>query len=473
MSLFPYLLVINAIFAVVIVFFERKSPTATLAWLMVLFLLPGIGFILYLFLGQNFTRKKMFSLKEQEDKRLMKLFEEQKAALISTDLQYPDPAKRPYRNMVRMLLTGNRAFITLDNEAAIYTRGEDKFEALLSAIADAQHHIHMEYFILNNDDLGRKVVDALARKAREGVEVRLLVDAMGTRWGVGLKKVFAELTDAGGRIAEFFPSLYRVNYRNHRKIAVIDGRVGFIGGFNIGDEYLGKGPLGNWRDEALKLTGSGVSTLQLRFMLDWNYASGEGLGFDPAYYPRPEQTGDVRIQIVSGGPDTRWNPVKEGYIKLINNALESVYIQTPYFVPGDSVFDAMRMAALSGVDVRLMLPCKPDHPFIYWASLSFAGDLLEAGVRVYTYDDGFIHAKTIVVDGVAGSVGSANWDARSFELNFESNAFFYDEALGAEMKAIFEHDLAVCTEITRERYAQRPAWMKIKEGVSRLFSPLG
>jgi cardiolipin synthase len=464
---------VNLLCAAVIIFVERKNPTAALAWLMVLFFLPLFGLLLYLIFGQNFTRQKMFVLKEEDDLRLRKLFEEQKALFLDPDLGFSDPRYRPFRQMAYMLLQNNRAFLTGDNTVEVYTDGKDKFEALFDAIRGARHHIHLEYFILNNDELGRRMIAALAEKAREGVRVRLLFDAMGTRAGGGSKKAFSALSDAGGEMAVFFPTLYRVNYRNHRKIAVIDGKTGFIGGFNIGDEYLGLGPLGYWRDTAVKITGGAAAMLQLRFFLDWNYAAKVYLGSDPVYYPPAEAPGKTAIQIVSGGPDTRANPIKEGYVKLINTARECVYIQTPYFVPDDAVADALRIAALSGVDVRIMIPCKPDHPFIYWATLSFIGDLLDSGVRAYTYDNGFIHAKTIVVDGMSASVGSANWDVRSFKLNFEANAFIYDAAVAGKLKEAFEHDLLVSTEITPERYAARPRWVKAKESVSRLFSPLG
>ncbi|QSZ66371.1 cardiolipin synthase [Methanofollis aquaemaris] len=463
----------NVLFAIAVVFFERKNPTAALAWLMVLFLLPPIGFALYLIFGQNFTRQKMFALKKEADQYLKDLFEEQHQDLVDRGFRFANPAAEQYRDTILALLTNNQALVTEKNKVEVYTDGKEKFDALFEAIGAARHHVHLEYFIVNNDELGRSVVHALAEKAKEGVEVRLLFDALGTRAGGGSKEAFRELTDAGGEIGVFFPSLYRVNYRNHRKIAVIDGTVGFIGGFNIGDEYLGKGPLGYWRDTAVRITGRAVNMLQLRFFLDWNHATGEYRGSDPVYFPDPDVAGTVPVQIVSGGPDTRWSPIKEGYIKLINSARSSVYIQSPYFIPDESVTDALRLAALSGVDVRVMIPCKPDHPFVYWASLSFVADLLDAGVRAYTYDNGFIHAKTIVVDGTAGSVGSANWDVRSFKLNFEANAFFYDANVGGEMKKRFVRDLEVCTEITPERYAARSRWVRMKESVSRLFSPLG
>jgi cardiolipin synthase len=468
------ILVLNTVFAVTIVFFERRNPTAALAWLVVLFSLPSVGFVLYLLFGQNYTRQRMFVIKEKEDRRfLLEAFEEQHREFTGRRYRFTTSEAAEFRDTIVLLLRNNRAFLTEENRVDLYTRGDEKFDALFAAIRGARDHIHLEYFILNNDELGRAVIHALAEKAREGVEVRLLFDAMGTRAGGGSRKAFSELTDAGGKIGVFFPSVYRVNYRNHRKIAVIDGVTGFIGGFNIGDDYLGKGPLGPWRDTAFQVTGKAVQLLQLRFFLDWHYVTDEYPGLAPRYFPDPGTPGTTPIQIVSGGPDTRWNAIKEGYIKLINSARESVSIQTPYFIPDESVTDALRLAALSGVDVRIMIPCKPDHPFVYWATLSFVGDLLDAGVRAYTYDAGFLHAKTIVVDGKAGSVGSANWDVRSFRLNFEANAFFYDAAVGAELARRFEEDLDVCTEITPERYRARSRWIRVKESISRLFSPLG
>ncbi len=471
--IFSIIVLVNILFAIVVVFFERKNPTAALAWLMVLFFLPPIGFVLYLLFGQNYTRQKMFAIKEKDDRILRAIFEEQHLDLADRTHRFSNPDAEPYRDIIFALLQNNRAFLTENNRIDLYTDGKEKFDALFAAIGNARHHIHLEYFIVNNDELGREVVHALAGKAREGLEVRLLFDALGTRAGGGSKEAFRELTDAGGKIGVFFPSIYRLNYRNHRKIVVIDGAVGFIGGFNIGDEYLGKGPMGYWRDTAVMITGQAVSLLQLRFFLDWHFATDESMEATGQYFPEVKEPGTTPVQIVSGGPDTRWNPIKEGYIKLINSARESCYVQTPYFIPDESISDALRLAALSGVDVRLMIPCKPDHPFVYWASLSFAADLLDAGVRVYTYDNGFIHAKTIVVDGRAGSVGSANWDVRSFRLNFEANAFFYDSAVGIEMKRRFTEDLAVCTEVTPDRYAERPTRIRIKESISRLFSPLG
>jgi cardiolipin synthase len=469
-SILEIFLLIQYIMAFGIIFFERRNPTSALSWILVLLVLPVAGFFMYLFFGQDFTKKRLFSVKEEDDLRLMDAIGDQKKEIESEEIECDDPIVAKYLGVIRMFLESNRAIITDDNDIFVYTDGNDKFGDLMHAIEEARHHVHLQYYIIRNDPLGRDILALLCRKAREGVEVRLLYDAMGMKIP---KRLLVELEEAGGRHAAFFPRLFTINYRNHRKIAVIDGTCGFIGGYNIGEEYLGRGPLGNWRDAAIRIEGTGVIGLQIRFSMDWNHASTEKISYSEDYFPIPSGKGDCPLQIVSSGPDSRWSQIKEGYLKLVNSATRSIYIQTPYFIPDESVSDALRMAALSGVDVRIMIPCKPDHPFVYWATYSFVGDLLETGVRGYTYDNGFIHAKTIVVDGIAASVGSANWDVRSFRLNFEANAFLYDEKYAGQLKAAFENDLSFCTEITPESYQNRPRRIKIKEQVSRLFSPLG
>jgi len=469
-SILEIFLLIQYLMAFGIIFFERRNPNSALSWILVLLVLPVVGFFLYLFFGQDFTRKRLFSLKEEHDLRIAQAIGQQKEEIASEEIVCDDPVVTRFLGVIRMFLENNRAIVTDDNRLTVYTDGNDKFRDLIRAIEGARHHVHLQYYIIRDDPLGREILTLLCRKAREGVEVRLLYDALGMKIS---KKMLADLEEAGGRHAAFFPRIFTINYRNHRKIAVIDGTCGFIGGYNIGEEYLGKGPLGNWRDAAIRIEGSGVIGLQIRFFMDWNHASTEDVAYSSHYFPEPAGKGDCLLQVVSSGPDSRWNQVKEGYLKLVNSATESLYIQTPYFIPDESVSDALRIAALSGVDVRIMIPCKPDHPFVYWATYSFVGDLLEAGVRAYTYDNGFIHAKTLVVDGIAASVGSANWDVRSFRLNFEANAFLYDEQYAGELKAAFERDLPFCTEITRESYRDRPRRVRIKEQVSRLFSPLG
>ncbi len=472
------ILLINLLFAISLVFFERKNPSATLAWLAVLFFIPILGFILYLIFGQTFHREKMFKVKAELDKEAKSLFKEQLEELQEYKVGPSDDELDKYLAMAHMLLVNDMALLTENNQIQVYTDGNDKFKALRDAIKNATQHIHIEYYIIRNDDLGHKIVAALAAKAKEGVEVRLIYDGLGCARLP--RNFFKELTDAGGHVAGFFerkiPLLnirvnYNKNYRDHRKIVVIDGTTGFVGGFNIGDEYLGKGPLGYWRDTHLKLNGYAVGMLQIRFFQDWSFAAKEVLDYVPKYFPKKhEVTGDAAVQVVSCGPDTQWEPIKKGFIALINSATETIYIQSPYFVLDESVMEALKIAALTGVDVRIMIPCKPDHPLVYWASYANVGELLDAGARAYTYDNGFIHSKTVVVDGLASSVGTANWDVRSFRLNFETNAFIYGREIAAVLKTAFENDINKSTEITKQLYSERSTRVKIKESISRLFS---
>ncbi len=461
---------ISIVLILIIIFDQRKNPTSTVGWILVLILLPGIGFFLYLFLGQDWTKRRLFSLKAEDDQRISVQVLSQKKELERIGREHQGDYFERFLSVARMLLESNQAIITNDNTLTVFTDGTAKFSSLFDAIRAANHHIHLEYYIIRNDPLSQELIRLLARKAREGVEVRLLADSMGMKLK---KKDMKDFVQAGGEYTLFFPRIFTLNYRNHRKIAIIDGTTGYIGGYNIGEEYLGKGPLGYWRDAAIKIEGRGALGLQLRFFMDWNYASNEKLAYDPVYFPNTPGSGSCPLQTVSSGPDARWSQIKEGYIKLILSARESVCIQTPYFIPDDSISDALRIAALSGVDVRIMIPCKPDHPFVYWSTLSFIGELLDSGVKAYTYDNGFIHAKTIVADGIAAAVGSANFDVRSFRLNFEASSFFYDPVYGGQLKQAFMDDLPKCTEITRESYNNRSRWIKAKESVSRLFSPLG
>ncbi len=478
--LLPTIVLIDIVFIIIVVFFERKNPSATLAWVMALVFLPVLGFILYLFLGQTYRKNRMFLIKKGQDQKLQEVIRSQEAALTDegTALQLEDQISTPLRRMMLMLLKNNDAVLTGNNRVRVFTDGKEKFASLLSDISTATSFIHLEYYIWKDDGLGNDMRIALTERARAGVEVRLLCDGLGC---AGLpRRFFDEFREAGGKVAFFFPSYFRYfnlryNYRNHRKIAVIDGETAYIGGYNIGDDYLGLDPVwGYWRDAAIRVQGNAALTAEIRFFLDWNYAAQEDqIEYTPKYFPRiiPGGTG-VPIQIVSGGPDTGFNPVKEQYLKMIDIATESVYLQTPYFIPDESVLDALRMAALSGVDVRIMMPDRPDHPFVYWAGMWYIRQLLESGVTAYTYDNGFIHAKTIVTDEVAASVGSANWDVRSFRLNFETNAVLYDSAIAKDLKEQFLKDLDVCSPITIERLDNLPWGNRVRQSVARLFSPL-
>jgi|MGYP000603443769 cardiolipin synthetase len=288
------------------------------------------------------------------------------------------------------------------------------------------------------------------------------------------------LEKEGIQVAEFFPALLgqlqlRVNYRNHRKIVVIDGRVGFVGGFNVGREYLGRDKkFGYWRDTHLCIEGAAVTSLAVRFVLDWNYAAKENLFLEDSLFEIPQYTRNGRdpVQIISSGPDSKTKMIHDNYLRLIHRAQDHVYIQTPYFIPDDSILDALKIAAKSGVDVRIMIPCKPDHPFVYWATYSYIGEMVAAGAKCYVYNNGFLHAKTLSIDGMVACVGTANMDFRSFGLNFEVNAVIYSERTVQRLERAFENDMTLCTQVTRKVYDERGLVIKAKEQFSRLLSPL-
>ena len=370
------------------------------------------------------------------------------------------------------------SFFTSDNKVSIITDGNHMFESLLQDIREAKSTINIQYFIIKNDRVGRKLIETLTEKAAEGLEVRLLIDALGGRQFSDHSRVIKQFKEAGGKIAYFFAPKFkflnlRLNYRNHRKIVVIDGHIGYIGGFNIAKEYLGqKKKFGYWRDTHLRMLGSCVQDMNARFIMDWRNAAKEQIILSEAYYSNVIREGNTGVQIVTSGPDSEKMQIKRAYMKMITSATKNIYIQTPYFVPDASILESLKMAAQSGVDVRLMIPCMPDHPFVYWATYAYAGELVNSGARVFIYDKGFLHAKTMVADGEAVSVGSANFDVRSFKLNFEANAFLYDAEEAYKMEAIFENDMVNSHELTKQLYKNRGVVIKFKESISRLLTDI-
>ncbi|MBD8038296.1 cardiolipin synthase [Solibacillus sp. A46] len=470
-------MVLNILFAITVIFLERKKPSSTWAWLLVLFFLPFVGFFLYLLLGRQLRKKHLFRWDGRKDIGIEQLINYQIEAIENNELELRTENIKNYSHLIYMNLKTNNAVLTQDNDVKIFDDGSDKFEALISDINHAKNHIHIQYYIFKLDNLGQRIINALIKKAKQGVKVRVLFDEMGSR-GIR-KRHFKELIEAGGEVEVFFPSILplinpRLNFRNHRKIAVIDGRIGYIGGFNVGDEYLSLSDrFGYWRDTHLRIEGSAVHPLQTRFILDWNQASAKNdIIYAERYFPIIPQKGTAALQIISSGPDTEWEVIKNNYLHLIANAKKYVYIQSPYFIPDESFFDAIRIATLTGIDVRIMIPNKPDHMFVYWATYSYVGPLVEAGAKVYHYEKGFIHAKMIVVDDEIASVGTANIDVRSFSLNFEVNALIYDRLLAHRLAEIFERDIMDCSELTLELYKNRSNYTKFRESMSRLLSPI-
>lgn len=469
------LYLVNILLAFTVIFLERKNPTSTLAWILVLFLLPVAGAVFYILFSQTITRQKTFKLEEHEHKKYFKLLKKEIEDLEEGKLHFNDPEIADYKDLIRLHQVQGNAYFSQDNQVEIFTDGVEKFKELFNSIEKAKENIHIQYFIVKRDSLGKQLIKILTAKAQQGLEVRLLIDALGNRltW-----KDLEPLVKAGGKVSKFFPSILsminlKANYRNHRKLVIIDGEIGFIGGFNVGNEYLGlKKSMGYWRDTHLKIIGSAVRDMQIRFLVDWRAASGREVQFSDKYFPERCGSGITGIQIVSCGPDSPQEEIKQGYIKMINSAKESIFIQTPYFVPDESIQEALKIAALSGVDVKIMIPNKPDHIFVYWATLSFIGELLKAGVKAYIYENGFLHSKSIVVDGKIASVGTANFDIRSFKLNFEVNAFIYDRKVAKELHNIFLYDMSLSEELTMHKYLNRPTIIKFKESISRLLSPL-
>ncbi|AWZ49185.1 cardiolipin synthase [Clostridiaceae bacterium 14S0207] len=466
------LVIVNLMLAGALIFFERKDPTTTWAWLFVIIFLPIIGFLIYLVFGQNMTREKLFKYKIVIDERKKESFDKIREKYkddIST-LENIDIIHMNYKNC--------RAAYTQLNEVKLFYDGKEKFKGLFKALMNAKEFIHMEYYIIQNDEMGKTLINILTKKVKEGVEVKLLFDGMGS-YKINNKKFLKEFVTSGGKYAVFFPSIIarinrRINYRNHRKIVVIDGTTGFLGGFNVGNEYVNKDKkIGYWRDTHLLIKGEAVKDLEERFLLDWTYAAHEDIKNVNKYFCIDDSIKNiVGMQIVSSGPDHKEEYIKNAYVKIINNAKKYIYLQTPYFVPDETVLQSLRIAALSGVEVKIMIPGNPDHKFMKWAANSYIGDLLDAGAKIYLYEKGFIHAKTIVSDDLVCSVGTANMDIRSFRLNFETNGFIYNSHISQEMKKMFEVDIRESRFVTKEDYINRSKWSKIAESIVRLLSPI-
>ncbi|KXZ39109.1 cardiolipin synthase [Alkalithermobacter thermoalcaliphilus JW-YL-7 = DSM 7308] len=478
---------ISVIAVSIIIFLENRDPSKTIAWLLVLILFPIIGFVIYLLFGQNIRKKKIFKtqklLNEIESSNAFKSIKEfenlvsvQKSA-ITDNLIFDDENSFTKKRIMNLLLNTGRSPFTLNNEIKILTNGQNKFTELINDLKSAKDHIHMEYYIIKDSQIGRQIKDVLIQKAKEGVEIRILYDDVGS-WRLWFNKnFFNEMRKEGINIYPFLPSLFpflnkKINYRNHRKIVVIDGKIGYIGGINIGDEYLGKDKkIGFWRDTHIKIQGEAVYMMQLTFLFDW-YFSSRKLLLDKKYFPKLSFCGENIVQVVSSGPDSDWEAIHKAYFTAICQAKKRIYIQTPYFIPDESILMALKTAALSGVDVKIMFPANPDHKVVYWASLSYFSEILKAGGKVYLYENGFLHCKTLIIDDDISSVGTANMDLRSFMLNFEINAFIYDRQVTSELLRDFNEDIKECREITLNEYMNRPITQKIKESSSRLLSPI-
>ena len=470
---------LNALIALGLIFFDdSKSPSATMAWIMVLFMVPAAGLFLYLIFSQNIARQQIFKMTEEERAGKKSMLVWQKEAVRQSMPVDEDGVTARWRDMISMNLEYADSFLTANDSVEIITDGKEMFERLCTDIENAKYTIKLCYYIVKDDFVGRRLIELLTRKAQEGVKVRLLMDALGSR-SIGYTELRA-FKKAGGRYAFFFKPLirhmyFRINYRNHRKLAVIDNEIGYIGGFNIAKEYLGyKKKFGYWRDTQLIIRGNALTTLNERFYMDWRYASKEELDLidRSVRYAFKSKTGDIPVQIVSCGPESEKEEIKMALMKMITNARKNIYIQTPYLVPDEPMMESLRMAARSGIDVRIMIPCMPDHPFVYRTTLYNAGRLIKEGAKVYIYENGFLHAKTLSVDGEVCTAGSSNFDIRSFRLNFESNAFIYDRTVTEDLDARFMDDIGLSRPYTQEDRDSISNFEKASESISRLLTEI-
>lgn len=467
---FTYILVVFS--TVVFVVLDNRNPVKAMAWILVLFFLPLVGLVLYFFLGRSNRKERLISKKGYSRliKRPMAEYQAQETLNISTG---------KYR-IISFFKNVNKALPFDGNEVEIYTDGFSMFLSLLRSVYNAKHHIHIEFYIIENDPVGRMLRDALIDKSRQGVKVRLLYDDVGC-WKVDngfYEQMLCEGIEVQGFLKVRYPIFTsKVNYRNHRKIVVIDGKVGYVGGMNIAYRYLYGFDWGRWRDTHVRIKGKAVYGLQTSFLTDW-FTVERSLITAPEYFPKmSEQPENDRksnslVQIVTSDPVGEWRDIMQGYVMAINNARSYIYIQTPYLLPTEPVLTALQTAALAGVDVRVMIPKRGDSWLIHKGTMSYIDDMLEAGVKVYLYKTGFLHSKLMVSDDEISTVGSTNMDFRSFEHNFEANAFFYDKETALALKNIFYNDIKSSMLLTQKIWNSRSGKNKISESVMRLLSPL-
>lgn len=463
---------LGVIFVSVIIFLENRHPSSTLAWFLVLALNPVAGFFFYILFGQNYRKRKIFDRKALRDAEAYIFIDNQSLTDTSKLEQYSDSQKQLFRLGQKVA----KSPLSFNSETEILTNGEATFSAILQELQKATHHIHMEYYIYRDDEIGTEIKNLLVAKAKAGIEVRFLYDAVGS---LKLPVPFIEeMRDAGVEVIAFSPVYFpllsnKVNYRNHRKIIVIDGKVGFTGGLNVGDEYLGRSKVyGFWRDTHMLIRGEAVRTLQTIFLQDWLYMTGKAF-LSPEYLSPPlsESHGDGAVQIISSGPDNEWKTVKNLFFSMISSARKSIWIASPYFIPDEDIYTALKVASLSGVEVKLLFPKKPDKWIPFLAAHSYFAEMMNAGVEIYEYEKGFMHSKVLIIDGEMASIGTANMDMRSFHLNFEVNAFIYRTRSTQQLIDDYESDLNDSTRLDEGKFSKR-SLVRFLESAARLLSPL-
>lgn len=471
-----------AVYAATALVMRRQDPIKTLSWVVVLILLPYIGLLLYFFFGMHYRKRRMYAFKGDAEYRVRKELSAQQREYIMANPNVLGELV-PYQKIIFQNLRNSYTIVERNSFIEFYFTGKDSLDAMYSAIEGAVSHVHLQSYIFENDSTGSKFAELLKRKAAQGIEVRVIYDGIGS---ISLKKEFVkEMEDAGVEMLCFakvsFPlPTSRLNYRNHRKILVVDGKTGFLGGVNIADRYYYGNGMGNWHDTHMKIVGEGVFSLQTSFFLDRYFILNRKIGRRKKYYPQlepntaagPQEGRTIATQTVVCGPDSKWATIMQCFFSAITLARKHIYIVSPYFTPNETILDAIKIAALGNVDVRIMLPEKSDTRIAHYSTMSYVGELLEAGVKIYLFKKGFNHSKVVSIDGEVSIVGSANMDMRSFEHNFEILSVIYDKESASIIEKQFLEDAAACRQITPSKWAKRSKEEKIAESVARLCAPL-
>jgi len=472
-------IILLSVFTIIRIIRDTNNSAKTLAYILLVFLVPVGGALIYFTFGVNYRRRKIFSKKVISNEVLFGKIEERLSELSMEVLQEEHDNIAGQEDLIRLLLKDSKAPLSY-NKVKLLLNGEQKFEAVFRAIAEAEHYVHLEYYIFDEDEIGSRMIDLLMEKARAGVTVRFIYDDFGSH---NLSKgTVRRMREAGVQIYPFYEVKFwllanRLNYRDHRKILIVDGLTGFTGGINVSDKYINDGDPEKlyWRDTHVMIQGPAVNSLQYHFIANWNFCAEETLEIGRQFFPNlfeHKEGHDDLVQIVAGGPDYPTSGIMLSFFTAIVTARESIYITSPYFIPNESIYDALKKAALSGKDVRLLLPGISDSRLVNAAARSYFSDLLQCGVRIYLYQKGFVHAKTMVADENLSIVGTANMDARSFDMNFEINAVVYSKEICSALRDAFLNDINYSIELSPSQWEKRAWWRELLDDVARLLSPV-
>ena len=475
---------ILAIYASFMIMYKKLDPVKSLSWIVVILMLPYIGLLLYIFFGQNFRKTKIYNRKGVRDERFRKLRSHRQLKEFRMNPNLLPAELSEYRKLITLNLKGNKSILGVNSEMELYFSGKEAIDSMYQSISEATQHIHFQSYIIEDDFTGNRFKELLIRKASEGLEVRVLYDDVGC-WNLSsaFKKDFSDVGIeflAFSPVRWFLSPLSKLNYRNHRKILVVDGKLGYLGGVNIADRYYNGGNFEEWRDTHIKITGESVEALQSCFLLDRYFIINQQFRRKKKYFPHPTIS-SIRMdgnhpkyysQIITSGPDSDWASIMQCYFAAITKATKHIYLITPYFTPSNSLLNALKIAALAGVEVCIMLPQKSDSTISHWCTLSYATEMLQAGVKVYLFSKGFNHSKVISIDGEFCIIGSANFDNRSMEHNFEITSIIYNKDIALKLEEQFIKDTEKCISLAGSKWAKRSITNQIKESFARLLSPL-